>query len=217
MDLQINKLFKSVDELHCIHGANNLNAIYGAGEINSPKICLVFMNPTSKNISTSKTWKGLRAPWLGTKNVWNLLFKLGLIKNSELLDKINSYTPSEWSDDFCHEVYQEVKKSSLYITNLAKCTQIDAKVLSNKVYRDFLPLILQEIEILKPIKVITFGNQVSSILIGKNISVSKYLKDEFETIEINNDIITHVFPCYYPIGQGTPNIGKAMERIKMIL
>lgn len=117
MDLQIKSIQNDIDKLHKKHGSSHLQSVYGTGEIDSPEICLVFMNPTSKNISTSKNWKGLRAPWLGTKNVWNLLFKLGLIKNSELLDKINSYTPSEWSNDFCIEVYQEVKKNSLYITN----------------------------------------------------------------------------------------------------
>jgi len=55
-----------------------LNAIYGAGKIENLKVLLVFMNPTAKNISAGKDWKGLKAPWLGTKHVWRLLSTLGL-------------------------------------------------------------------------------------------------------------------------------------------
>lgn len=217
MDLQIKSIQSDVDKLHYNYGSPELQSVYGAGEIYSPELCLIFMNPTSKNISTSKNWRGFRAPWLGTKNIWNLLYKLEILDDEKLLSKINSYEPFEWSYDFCLEVYTHVRNKSVYITNLAKCTQLDARPISNKIYKEFLPLMKNELLILKPKKVITFGNQVSSILVGKNVSVSNYIKDEYEIIKLNNGKITHVFPCYYPVGQGTPNIGKAMARIKMIL
>ena len=70
--MQLTKLHKSFDILQSKFGVNNLNAIYGAGETKSPRLCFIFMNPTGRNISSVKNWRGIRAPWLGTKNIWIL-------------------------------------------------------------------------------------------------------------------------------------------------
>ena len=40
---------------------------------------LLFMNPTGKNIASDKSWKGRKSPWLGTKNIWGLFYKVGLL------------------------------------------------------------------------------------------------------------------------------------------
>lgn len=217
MDLQIKSIQSDVDKLHYNYGSPELQSVYGAGEIYSPEICLIFMNPTSKNISTSKNWRGFRAPWLGTKNIWNLLYKLEILDDEKLLSKINSYEPFEWSYDFCLEVYTHVRNKSVYITNLAKCTQLDARPISNKIYKEFLPLMKNELLILKPKKVITFGNQVSSILLEKATSVSQYPTNQSERLKISEDSEIEVYPTFYPIGQGTPNISKAISRIRYIL
>jgi DNA polymerase len=208
---QIIQLHKEYDELQKKYGEHSLSSIYGAGDIDNPKVMFVFMNPTGRNIASEPSWEGLRAPWIGTKQVWDVFYNLGFL-NEDTYKNIKEYKPDDWSVDFCNQVYSEVEDNSLYITNLAKCTQLDARPLKNSVFRDYLELMLKEIEIVDPKIVISFGNQVSSIMLGKNISVSNYTKDEKEIVNGY-----HIYPTYYPVGQGRRNMPLALERIKRVL
>ena len=45
------------------------------------------MNPTGRNIASSKDWKGLKSPWIGTKNIWDLFIELDLL-DKENVEKI---------------------------------------------------------------------------------------------------------------------------------
>ena len=209
--MQIKKLFKEFDTLQKLHGDKNLDAICGSGNINNPDICLVFMNPTARNVASSKSWKGIKAPWLGTKNVWNMFFHLGLL-NEKIVNEINSKKSNDWDYKFAEDVYKEVSSN---ITNLSKATQIDARPLPDKVFKEYLDIFKCEIDIIKPKIIITFGNQVSSVLLNKNIKVGEYRK-KFDELKINN-VTYKVFPVYYPVGQGMRNIKIAKEDIGWIL
>lgn len=211
---QVKHLHKKFDALQLKHGDKNLNSIYGAGEIKNPRIMFVFMNPTGKNISSIKTWKGLRAPWLGTKNIWNIFNELNLL-DENIFNKLILLKQNEWTEEFSNEVYKNIESKNIYITNLAKCTQVDARPLKDSIFKEYLNLIYEEIEFIKPQKIITFGNQVSSILLNKKISVSNYLEIEFEELKIQN--LYSVYPVYYPVGQGRRNQPLAINRIKKIM
>ena len=103
----------------------------------------------------------------------------------------------------------------MFITNLGKCTQIDARPLSDEVLKRYLNLLLKEIDIIKPKVIITFGNQVSSIILNKKISVSENRKICHQ-IEINKNKYK-VYPVYYPVGNGIFNIDKSIEDILWII
>ena len=64
------------DELQLKYGAKELDSIYNGGCTNNPDIFFVFMNPTGRNIASQKTWNGLKSPWIGTKNIWDLFSNL---------------------------------------------------------------------------------------------------------------------------------------------
>ncbi len=213
MQLQLQQLFKDFDKLHLKHGDCNYHSIYGAGCIKSPKFMFVFMNPTGRNISANKSWRGIRAPWIATKNVWKIFFELNMISKKSF-DFIKSAKANDWNVDFANNLYEEIAKNKAYITNLAKCTQIDARPLKDYVFKEYLELIFKEIDIIKPKYIVSFGNQVSSILLGKNISISK-LEKEFEILLVK-DKKYKVFPTYYPVGQGMRNMPKAISKIKSI-
>ena len=76
-------------------------------------------------------------------------------------------------------------------------------------------LLYQEIAIVNPKVVILFGNQVSSIVLNKKISVSMNRK------------VCHIkkikgkeykfYPVFYPVGNGRFNIDKSIEDIKWIM
>ena len=111
-------------------------------------------------------------------------------------------------------MYAEVEKQKYFITNLGKCTQVDARPLPDEVLKQYLYLLEKEIEIINPKVIISFGNQVSSIILDDKISVSQCRK-KYYVKEINGKEYK-VFPVYYPVGNGIFNIDKSIEDIKWI-
>lgn len=202
------------DKLQLKYGAKELDSIYNGGCINNPDICFVFMNPTGKNIASSKSWKGIKAPWIGTKNIWDLFYEVDLL-DKNIYNKIKSIKGTEWTEKFANNVYDNVKKHKYFITNLGKCTQIDARPLQDSIYKKYLNYLEKEIEIINPKVVILFGNQVSSIVLNKKISVSQCRKQKFIKAINNKEYI--FYSVYYPVGNGRFNIGKSIEDIKYIL
>ncbi len=212
--MTLEDLKQKYDKLQLKYGDPSLDSIYNGGCINNPDVCFVFMNPTGRNIASNKSWKGLKSPWIGTKNIWDLFYSVNLI-NKDLYDKIKSIKGSEWTEEFAEEVYEEVKNRKYFITNLGKCTQVDARPLPDSVYKKYLDLFLKEIEIINPKVIILFGNQVSSIVLDEKISVSECRKKEFRK-KINKKEYK-LYSVYYPIGNGRFNIDKSIEDIKWIL
>ena len=85
----------------------------------------------------------------------------------------------------------------------------------NSVYSQYLDLLCKEIEIINSRTIITLGNQVSSIVLDKNISVSQCRKQNFLKNIAGREY--KVYPVYYPIGNGMMNIEKAIEDLNYII
>lgn len=212
--MKLQDLKDEYDLLQKSYGDPSLDSIYNGGCSENADIMFVFMNPTGRNVASDKNWKGLKAPWIGTKNIWDLFLAVGLF-DSRLYDEIKSKKGSEWTIDFANEVYEEVKRNKVFITNLGKCTQIDARPLPDSVYMKYLHLLEKEISIVDPKVIVLFGNQVSSIVLGQKISVSLARKQKFEKVI---DGKTYKFySVFYPIGNGRFNIDKSIEDIKWII
>ena len=212
--MTLDDLKREYDKLQETYGAKELNSIYNGGCDKNPDICFVFMNPTGRNIASDKAWLGRKSPWLGTKNIWKLFYQVGVI-DEEVYQQILEKKPKEWDYTFCDMVYEKVHKSNIFITNLGKCTQVDARPLPDRVLEKYLNLLCKEIEIIQPKVIITFGNQVSSIILNKKIAVSENRKISHD-LEINNKTYK-VYPVYYPVGNGIFNMDKAIEDIKWII
>ena len=207
-------LIKQYDELQKIYGSKGLNSVYGCGDDCNPKVALVFMNPTKRNIATDKSWKGLKAQWLGTKQIWDFLSKCKLF-NSNLNEEIKSKKPKDWTPEFCESVYEEVKKQGLWITNLAKCTQDDARPLPDNIFIQYKDLLKEELKLINPQKIFFFGNQVSSIMLEQPITVSTTRQKKF-TLEIDGKEFES-YALFYPVGNGRFNQHKAIEDIINIM
>ncbi len=212
--MKLEDLKVEYDKLQIKYGAKELTSIYNGGCINNPDICFVFMNPTGRNIASNPSWKGRKSPWIGTKNIWKLFYKVGLL-DKIIYDDIIAKKPQEWDEKFADLVYENVEEHKYFITNLGKCTQIDARVLPNSVYTEYLDLLYKEIKIINPKAIITLGNQVSSIILNQNVSVSHCRKQSFSKNIEGKEY--KVYPVYYPIGNGMMNIKKAIEDIKFII
>lgn len=195
-------------------GHPDYRAIYGTGCITRPDVCLILMNPTARNVSVHKDWKGLRASWLGTKNIWKLLYQLNLL-DEKVFTATQNKKPQDWNDKFARSLYAELAKKKVFLTNLARSTQPDARPISNSVFAACVPLMEEEIRFIKPKVVITFGNQVSSALLKRPIKVSESRKKSFGIK--TKDFDYTVYATYYPVGMGIMNMGKAVEDIKWIL
>ncbi|MDD3341622.1 MAG: uracil-DNA glycosylase family protein [Bacilli bacterium] len=213
-ELQVTELHKEFDALQNIYGSPLLDSIYGAGDIKNPKVCFIFMNPTGRNVASDKNWDGIKSLWLGTKNIWKLFDALGLI-SPDTYKSIKEQKPKDWTPAFSRSLYEDVASHHVYMTNLGKCTQVDAKPLPNKVFKEYLPLLEKEIALVKPKILITFGNQVSSCILNQNVSVSTCRKQFYEK-EIEGHTYK-VYPVYYPVGQGMRNIDMAIQDIKEIM
>ncbi len=208
--MHLDKLKNEYDRMQQIYGDKTLKSINFGGCDTNPDICFVFMNPTSKNIASDPSWDGIRAPWIGTKNIWDLFVATNLF-DIVIYNEIKNKKSNEWDKDFAEKVYNEVKRNKIFITNLGKCTQIDARPIQNSVYKKYLDLLEKEIEIVNPKVIILFGNQVSSVFLKEKISVSQCRKKEF----IKN-INGNEYKCYsifYPVGNGRFNIDKSIEDI----
>ena len=151
---------------------------------------------------------------MGTKNIWKMLFAAGLM-DKKVLDKTQRLKPYEWTPDLALEIYSDSADRGLYMTSLVKCTQIDARPLNLGIFRECLPSTYKEIASVRPKAIITFGNLVSSMLLGRKILISKDPESRYE-IKIGKSSFM-VYPTYYPVGQGMRNMPKAIERIKEIV
>lgn len=211
--MKIEELNIEYDKLQNKYGAKELNSIYNGGCINNPDICFVFMNPTGRNIASNKKWQGPRSPWIGTKNIWTLFHKVNLI-DEDIYQELRNKKGSEWTPEFAKQVYDNVTKHKIFITNLGKCTQLDARPLPDKVLQKYLKFLEKEIEIINPKVIILFGNQVSSIVLKQKISVSTSRKIEYKK-KINKKEYK-CYSIYYPVGNGIFNIDKSIEDINWI-
>ena len=106
----IEDLNKKYDKLQKKYGDPNLDSIYNGGCTNNPDICFVFMNPTGRNIASKKDWHGLKSPWIGTKNIWNLFYAVDLLDES-IYNQIKNKKPKEWTEEFASTVYDNVIKN----------------------------------------------------------------------------------------------------------
>lgn len=207
--MELENLKKEYEKMQQIYGDKALKSINFGGCTENPDICFVFMNPTSKNIASNPLWNGIRAPWIGTKNIWDLFVATNLF-DINIYNEIKSKKANEWNKEFADKVYDEVKKNKLFITNLGKCTQVDARPIQNSVYEKYQ----REIEIVDPKVIVLFGNQVSTVFLKEKISVSQCRKIEF--IKNINGKEYKCYAIFYPIGNGRFNINKSIEDILWI-
>lgn len=211
--MNLTELNQKYDEMQLKYGDPQLKSIFYGGCTEKPDLCFVFMNPTGRNIASHPDWPGLRAPWIGTKSIWDLFVAIGRFDEG-MNREIKRRKPQDWTLEFANQVYAEVARNRIFITNLGKCTQADASTISNKIYVEYLSLLEREIEIVAPCAIVLFGNQVSSVFLRQTISVSQCRKKQFVK-EINGKAF-RCFPVFYPVGNGRANMDKAMEDIRWI-
>lgn len=195
---------------------NKLMPILGNGETRKPKIMFVFINPTHLNISSKPSWKGPRYPFIGTKSVWRVFHKAGVLSDA-LMRRIEN---NEWSTEFAEELLFFLKSKSFYLTNLVKWTGSNAALPDSRKINLFLPILEKEIEIVKPEFIVTFGLIPFKALAKQEIRLKDYYEEAMKKKKLRvfeTRIKSHeskIIPCYFPVGRGEP--GKAKDLLRMV-
>jgi len=208
------KLERQYDRMQKIYGDPGLHAIYYGGCLHQPETAFVFMNPTGRNLAASLDWPGKRVPRVGNKLVWQLFWQLGFLPQ-DLYHEVLSRKPQQWTVALADKLYEALDEQGVFVTNLAKCTQPDARPLPDRVYREYLPFFLEEMALVRPKRIVAFGNQVSSAILGQKISVSRCRRQSFP-LELFGERVP-VYPVFYPVGNGRMNYPKALADLQEIL
>lgn len=214
----LDELWKYVNEItKNFFPDNDLMPILGGGQEKNPKLMIVFINPTFRNISSDKDWQGPRFPFIGRKRPWREFHKANLF-DDELIKYIEH--SSCWSHDFTYKVLQFLKKNGLYLTNIVKNTRYNADLPKADQINLYLPIFKKEIELVSPEYIIAFGLIPINALLKEKIKLSEYYKLVnkknsliFYKTKINSKTFK-LIPCYYPIGRGNP--GKAIKILKIL-
>ena len=160
-NLKIKDLNSYYDKLQLEYGDPSLSSIYNGGCEKNPDVCFVFMNPTGRNIASTKEWNGRRSPWIGTKNIWKLFYNVGLL-DEKLYNDIQSKKPKEWTEEFADKVYEEVEKERNVLKeqaiNEGKPVEIAEKMVEGRLRKFYEEICLEEQAFVKDgdIKVSTF-------------------------------------------------------------
>jgi len=210
-------LWNVVHEINERHfPGNKLLPVVGNGKTCRPKAMFVFINPTIRNISSGKEWRGQRYPFIGTKQMWKVLHKAGLFDDM-LMYRIKH--SGYWSLDLADKVLKFLKQKSFYLTNIVKWTGHDSALPDSEKIKLFLPVLEKEIEIIQPEYVIAFGLIPFENLTKQKIKLNDYHSSAVKNKELKSYEIqigqfkTKVIPCYFPVGRGNPK--KAADILRM--
>lgn len=214
----LKSLWKLVEETNAKHFPNNdLLPIVGGGREQNPDYMFVFINPTIRNISSHPDWQGPRFPFIGTKQVWRIFNRAGLL-DIGILEKIEE--SSEWSLDFTLNVREFLQQKSFYFTNIVKWTGHNADLPKADMIKLFLPILEKEIEIVRPKFIITFGLIPFTNLTKETIKLGAYYSDSMKSGKLQTfdyiigGTIYPVIPSYFPVGRGNPK--RAVEILRML-
>ena len=216
----LSELWRYVGDLNKTHfSENKLMPIVGGGQSVKPKIMFVFINPTARNISSDPNWTGPRFPFIGTKQVWRIFHRAGLLEDS-LIARIEENP--DWPVEFANELEGFLRERGFYLTNLVKWTGPDGSLPDRAKISLFLPLMIREVEIVAPKYLVTFGSLPFKYLTGGDVKLGDYydqvVRDGLRPEEMPiGSSKTKVIPCYFPVGRGNPRRATAILKLLNLL
>lgn len=205
MNGKLNELFQKFDNCSlCKSSQNKLQHILGGGKFKSPKVAFVFINPTHTNISSSPDWNGRRFPFIGVTHFWQILSDSGWVAR----EKIENIKRHGWGKEIIDHLVEDISNREIYITNLVKCTLPHGDYPEKDVFDYHLPLFDKELRIVKPKAIVSFGGLAAKYLTGKNLVLRKYFLNPGPLVYRH----IPVYPCYFPVGRGSPKLASQVLR-----
>jgi len=182
--------------------------IPAGGCLKRPDIVLVFINPTARNISSKKSWKGPRFPFVGTNQVWRVLSNAGLVSGD-----FSQIRKGDWTVGFARGLERTLKKRKIALTNLCKETKPDGRNPGKEEIERGKKKLFREIGRMRPRAIIAMGLIPFEAIAGKKIKLKESAGKSFPAEILGRQY--NVRPCYFPVGRGNPK--KAEETLKLIL
>jgi len=209
-------LYKQIEECpYCKKSGNRLKHIFGFGVLN-PRLMLILINPTYRNLSSNPDYCGDRFPFIGVRSFWKVLASGNLIDK-----KISSSLPdrSGWKNSDTERIKEELLKNQLFITNMVKCCFAHGDYPARPIIKWHLKWLKQEIMIVKPQKIVAFGTLVFKELTHKTIVFKNNLNKltKHNNFELLTGLKIPVFACPFPIGRGSPQkAALVLRKIKSL-
>lgn len=213
----LNDLNRKVDACpFCAASGNRLRHILGGGAVDRPDYFFVLINPTYRNVTSNPDHRGIRIPFMGVSNFWRVLVESGFLPKE--LYRVTEKKCWEMGD--IETVAAALKEARLYLTNLVKCCGADAS-LPNKERVGFqAKFLMEEIRIVEPKLIVTFGLLPFQTLTGRPIKLSDHLErarcgslDFYQSVPMVK-FSYKVFPTFFPVGRGRPK--ESVELLKRL-
>ncbi len=206
----LENLWLEVDNCtYCKRSGNELQHVHSGGQAKNPRFALVFINPTYQNISTKTQWCGIRFPFIGTRPVWRVLVKSGLLPEKTL-----QLTEGKWNEETAVQVEQILCENGIYITNVVKCTAAHGNAPSQEAINAQLPRLYRELSIVKPELIIAMGLIPFKALTSETVKLSDFSKQFKTKPKFFHSPVGKTVPCWFPVGRGNPR--KAIELLSLI-
>ena len=215
---RLQEIYNRFDDCErCRTEKNDLKHVLGGGKFHHPKFLFLFINPTHLNISVHQEYEGdRRYPFLGVRHFYRLLSEAGFV-DSRIVEDVYS---RGWRVSDEERVEESLVDNDVYITNLVKCAQRHPDNPLQKVIKEDLSLLMEEIDIVSPQHIVVFGGLVFKTITGDSIVLRDCLDavrngsySPYQSIEIKKKSYP-VLPCYFPVGRGNPR--GALEILKHI-
>jgi uracil-DNA glycosylase len=196
---------------------DDLHPVPGGGKTSRPEIMGILINPTERNISSHTEWSGPRFPFVGIKSFWRVFYKAGILDESIMraIEGSNS-----WTYKLATDVMEAMIKRGVYLTNLVKRTYHSPRLPDLEMVNIFLPVLLKEIDLVRPMYIVTFGSFTLFHLTRLKLKLSEYYQSIHQTgsfeafsVSIHSRSYT-VIPCYFPVGRGNPT--RATKILEML-
>ncbi len=204
---KLQRFFKQVEDCaYCREQKNSLRHILGGGRFYHPKYFFLFINPTHKNRSSHTSYQGQRRyPFIGVRHLYKGLAEAGFV-DLKLIDEIYE---KGWQVPDEERIETSLRENNVYISNFVKCAQPNPINPSRQRMREGLPLLAEELRIVNPQYIITFGLLPLETLTRTTWRLRDILdtarKGTYGPLSVNLEgRIYKVLPCYYPLGHGNP-------------
>lgn len=214
-------LVRALDDWHDrTFAGHGLRPVPGGGADRRPDHMFVFINPTVRNASSAADWAHARYPFVGTKPLWRILYRAGWLP-PELMAAVED--AKIWDGALTKRMHDWLAGRSLYMTNLVKRSGHDAALPNAELVRLFRPYLLEEIRLVRPRRIVTFGLMPFAALSDARIKLcavhgaamrSGMPTDFAPRPELGLPAGTRITPLHFPIGRGNPQ--PAIDLLRLL-
>lgn len=212
--MRLEEIYQKFDACkRCCKAKNPLQHILGGGKTRQPDFAFVLINPTYRNLSAHKKYKGKRRyPNIGVKHFWRILAEGGFV-DKKLVGEIGE---RGWEIADENRIEASLKKHSVYLTNIVKCAESHGDNPSAGEIKEQQALLWQELALVEPRHIVAFGILPIKTLTGRSVRLRDLECKGYQPIPslLIMGKRYPVLPCYFPIGRGNPK--KAVEILRCI-